>query len=309
MSEKYSHIVRRLPSLHALQVFEVAARHQSFVHAAAELYVTHGAISRQIRQLEEELGLALFERRNRAVFLTNAGKKLYVVCHDVMAELRGVIGDLVAPSPLGPLVISCEPTIAMRWLIPRLALFREKNPEFPVHLLAAGGPIDFARDRVDLALRRSDFKWPETYHMERIASEWMGPVCIPTLTSALTSPAPPRSLQELHARTRPHAWTLWRRQSNISLQLSDTQHFEHFYLSLQAAQAGLGVAMGSIYMVAEDIAAGRLHAPFGFVADQSEYVLLSPVPFSTDERRFRFSEWVRYEMQKTCHLLPLSISP
>lgn len=292
-----------MPSLHALQVFEVAARHQSFAQAAAELHVTHGAISRQVRQLEDELGLRLFERRNRAVFLTVDGKNLYGACHNAMAQIQEVIEQLARPKALAPLVVSCEPTIAMRWLIPRLPLFSERNPEFPLHLLAAGGAIDFGRDRVDLALRRSDFKWPDSYHSERIASEWMGPVCTPDLVDKLENSLKQASVVELHSRTRPHAWEIWRRQSQLKLPLSLSQEFEHFYLSLQAAQAGMGVAMGSIYMVEEDVRSGRLRAPYDFQPDQSEYVILSPVPIASDPRRFRFTEWVRYEMQKTCHEL------
>ncbi len=298
MSEKNSHKIPRLPGLHSLQVFEVAARHQSFVQAASELYVTHGAVSRQIRQLEDQLGLPLFERRNRAVFLTPAGQKLSVACKSALADIRQVIQEIAAPTSAAPLVVSCEPTIAMRWLIPRLPRFRARYPDIQLHLLAAGGPINFVRDRVDVALRRSDFKWPDEFHVDRIANEWMGPVCTPELAMELERSGF-AAFRELHVRTRPHAWSLWRRHSGVDLPIGHVDFFEHFYLSLQAAHAGLGVAMGSRYMVEEDIHDGRLVAPYGFTADQSEYVLLSPVPIESDLRRFHFSEWVRYEMQVT----------
>ncbi|MCK9213036.1 MAG: LysR substrate-binding domain-containing protein [Rhodoferax sp.] len=298
MSDLNSHKSDRLPPLHSLHVFEVAARHESFVQAAAELYVTHGAVSRQIRQLEDALGLALFERRNRAVFLTGEGRVLFAACAQVMDKLRAVVEELTTPVALAPLVVSCEPTIAMRWLIPRLPQFRVQHPEFQIHLLAAGGPVDFVRDKVDVALRRNDFKWPEQYHVERIAPEMMGPVCTPAIAELLRTDAA-QKVRELHSRTRHAAWKLWQRHSGVALNLAEPEYFEHFYLSLQAANAGLGIAMGSLYMVEDDVRDGRLTAPYGFVPDDSEYVLLSLWEFAKDKRQFIFLEWVRYEMQKS----------
>ena len=273
------------------------------MQAAAELFVTHGAVSRQVRQLEDELGLSLFERRNRAVFLTSDGQRLFAVCHSIMQQIHEVVAALAAPRAPGPIVVSCEPTIAMRWLIPRLPRLRECHPDIVVHLLAAGGPVDFVRDQVDLALRRNDFDWPASYHAEPIAAEWMGPVCTPDLASNLTptlaSTPDLSSITELHSQTRPLAWQQWRRQSQSDIAFGAAQYFEHFYLSLQAAQAGLGMAIGSIYMVADELEAGRLHAPWGFVADQSEYVLLSPVALAEDDRRRRFAAWLRDDMQRS----------
>ena len=299
MREKNSPISARLPPLHSLQVFEAAARHQSFVQAAAELCVTHGAVSRQVRQLEEALGLALFERRNRAVFLTAAGERLLATCSKALGEIRETLAALAtAPPGLAPLVVSCEPTIAMRWLIPRLPQFRLQHPDFSVHLLAAGGPVDFVRDRVDVALRRSDFQWPAQYHMERIAPEMMGPVCNPANAALLDAGAPAR-LRPLHTRTRPAAWPQWQRHSGQTLAGGEPEYFEHFYLSLQAASAGLGVAMGSLYMVEDDMRDGRLLAPCGFAPDGSDYLLLSPVAFNDDQRHAALVQWVREEMQKS----------
>lgn len=300
MSDPKSHIRPRVPGLHSLHVFEVAARHESFVQAAAELCVTHGAVSRQVRQLEEQLGIALFERRNRAVFLTPAGRRLSATCRAAIDEIKRVVCEVASSTVLAPLVVSCEPTIAMRWLIPRLPRFRRDHPDFEIHLLAAGGPIDFVRDRVDLALRRSDFTWCQTLHVERIASEWMGPVCTPELAKRLES-TDRSGLRELHALTRPSAWAVWRRDHPNTPALGEIERFEHFYLCLQAANAGLGMGIGSIYMVEDDVRDGRLLAPYGFAADGSEYVLLSPQPFADDPRKQRFTQWVRHEMLLSDH--------
>ncbi len=124
---------KHLPSLNAIRVFEVAARHLSLVRAAEELHVTHGAVSRQIKQLEENLGLELFERRNRAIFLTRAGLSLQGTCTDIMRQLEAGLRQLRQADDQ-PLVVSCEPTIAMRWLIPRLGKFRELHPELEIQI-------------------------------------------------------------------------------------------------------------------------------------------------------------------------------
>ncbi|MGE8318775.1 MAG: LysR substrate-binding domain-containing protein [Comamonas sp.] len=293
---------RRLPPLNALRAFEAAARHGSLVRAAAELHVTHGAVSRQVRQLEAHLGLALFERRNRAIFLTRQGSELLVACSEALARLAEAVARLRAPEADAPLVLSCEPTIAMRWLIPRLPAFHARFAGRQLHLLAAGGPVDFARDRIDVALRRNDFAWAADCHVERVGPELMGPVCQPALAAQLRPPQRGKAAdapRALHARTRPLAWKQWLAAHPAALRLGPPQHFEHFYLCLQAAGAGLGVALGSAYMVEDDCRDGRLAAPFGFAGDGSEYVLLSPTPIAADARRTALLDWLRDEMAQT----------
>lgn len=303
MGQEKSQIETRMPPLNSLRMFEAAARHESFVSAAHELHVTHGAVSRQIRQLEEQLQVALFERRNRAVFLTPQGTILFKACSEVMGTLAEAIHKITRPViETRPLVLSCEPTIAIRWLIPRLSDFRARYPEHHIHLLTAGGRVDFARDRVDMALRRNDFKWGDQCFAEPVAPEVTGPVCAPPQAPSLDGVRGRSTvLRLLHSRTRPTAWQRWQELVGKTLEPDGVEHFEHFYLSLQAAGAGLGVAIGSVYMVEDDLRDGRLVAPFGFVPDGSEYMLLSPTPFRDDERRLLFLDWIRHEMAKSRH--------
>jgi LysR family transcriptional regulator, glycine cleavage system transcriptional activator len=306
MSDKKSHINGRLPSLNTLRVFEVAARHLSFVRAAQELFVTHGAVSRQIKQLETSLGVALFERRNRAVFLTPQGEMLLEGCTKAMDALGQVIQKIQSPVDNKPLVLSCESTVAIRWLLPRLLNYRERYPKYPILLLTAGGRVDFARDKVDIALRRNDFNFDAAHYVETIAPELVGPVCTPTLLAdnpQLTSSQASHHLRLLHSKTRPYAWKHWQDRTGIHIEALNAEHYEHFYLSLQAATAGLGVAVGSAYMVEDDLKDGRLLAPYGFTPDGSEYVLLSPNPVASDPRCMAFLDWIRYEMAKTRHSL------
>ncbi|GAB3625304.1 LysR family transcriptional regulator [Pandoraea terrae] len=298
--------LRHLP-LGALFVFDTAAAELSFARAADRLFVTQGAVSRQIRTLEDALGVTLFERRNRAVFLTLAGAQLHATTRQMFDQLAGTVARLRPAAQPSPLVVSCEPTLAMRWLIPRLGGFYRLHPEIALHLHTAGGPLDLAAAGVDIAIRRNDFFWGHALLVAPIGDEWVGPIRAVPGTGAQTGAAAPRLL---HTRTRAKAWADWRRAAVIAgLAKARADHydtgagaqqtFEHFYLSLQAAGAGLGVAIGSVYMVADELAAGRIDAPEGFVRDGSSYVALSVTPFDADPARAALLGWLRDEMRAT----------
>jgi len=288
----------KLPPLNTLRVFDAAARHLAFGKAAEELHVTHGAVSRQIRLLEDALGLALFERRNRAVFLTDAGRQLFEVTRALFEQLAAGLAKLRQPAAGAPLVLSCEPTIAMMWLIPRLPDFQRDHPGVQVHLYAAGGPVDFAAQGVDVALRRNDFEWDAALHAERVCEEWTGPVRRPGPAGAAgIDPAADDwgGAPALSSATRPLAWRHWSRAAGLKPPRRAGPAYEHFYLSLQAAAAGLGVAVGSALMVCDALRDRRLEAPCGFTRDGSAYVLLSPRPCSEDPRAGGFLAWLRRE--------------
>lgn len=273
------------PPLTAFRYFDIAARTESFVRAAEHLHVTHGAVSRQVRLLEESLGVALFERRNRAIFLTPAGRELHSTTQSIFEQLEGAVQRLQQQAEDNVLVVSCEPTIAMRWLIPRLPRFHAAHPNLQLHLVAAGGPVDFARGGIDLALRRDDFHWDRQLHSLKICDEWIGPVARPDLNGQ----------RLLHSSTRPDAWATWLRLSGQHLPHRTRSDFEHFYLSLQAASAGMGMAIASALMVCDELSNGQMEAPFGFLRDGSSYHLLSPLPLDDGSKRQRFAQWVGQE--------------
>lgn len=279
----------KLPTLTAFRYFDVAAQTQSFVRAAELLHVTHGAVSRQVRLLEEQLGVQLFERRNRAIFLTQAGRELLATTQSIFEQLQGTVHRLQQDKREEVLVLSCEPTLAMKWLIPRLPAFQAAHPDIQVHLVAAGGPVDFVRSGIDLALRRDDFHWDDSLHALQVCEEWTGPVCSPA------TPLPDQGfagVRLLHSASRPNAWSTWLRlsgQTELGAQRAD---YEHFYLCIQAASAGLGVAMASHLMVQDELASGQLHAPHGFVRDGSAYYLLCPQPIEATEKCRRFADWL-----------------
>lgn len=290
----------KLPPLGSLRVFDAAARHEAFGRAAQELHVTHGAVSRQIKQLEQALGLTLFERRNRAVFLTDSGRQLLMLTRSLFEQLTAGLAQLRQPAADAPLVLSCEPTIAMMWLIPRLPDFQRAHPGVQVHLYAAGGPVDFAAQGVDVALRRNDFEWDAALHAERVCDEWTGPVCRPGVAGD-SGDGGWTGVTALGSATRPGAWRQWAQASGRKAPRRPGPVYEHFYLSLQAAAAGLGLAIGSALMVRDALRDRRLEAPCGFVRDGSAYFLLSPRPFRDDPRAAVFLAWLR---QKAAASLP-----
>lgn len=283
----------RLPSLSALRAFESAARHLNFGRAGDELFVTHSAVSKQIRLLEDDLGVALFERRNRAVFLTDAGRRLLGTMSEVFRQISECC-DEIKGGGSAPLVLSCEPTFTQRWLIPRLPQFNALHPDIEVHVLAAGGPVNFDRSHIDLALRRSDFSWSPKLFMETVVEERVGPVCAPGLLASNGNDI--LSLPRIHSATRRDAWARYIADKRIAdPDPPGSQVFEHFYLSIEAAIAGLGAAIGPEPLVADAVRSGQLVAPRGFSTNGYSYILLSRVPFDGDSRKRTFLSWLRQQ--------------
>lgn len=155
ISEKNSRKMHRPLSLGGLRCFEAAARLESFTQAANSLNLTHGAVSRAVRALEDELGVALFERRHRRVYLTAAGRTLFQASQQAFGILDHTAQRLRQQAQDAPLVLSCEPTLLMRWLIPRLPAFQQAHPEINLQLVAGGGPFSF-HDGITAAIRRND---------------------------------------------------------------------------------------------------------------------------------------------------------
>ncbi|NVD74876.1 LysR family transcriptional regulator [Duganella sp. BJB1802] len=284
----------RMPSLTALRCFEAAARLEHFGRAAEALHLTHGAISRAVRALEDDLGVPLFERRSRRVFLTDAGRLLARAVQSGFGVIEQAVGELRAGAgPRRQLVLSCEPTLLMRWLIPRWPAFQAAHPDADFLLVAGGGPFAFDGG-IDLAIRRGDFGWPEHFHAHALFAEQVGPVCRPDKAAQWFAPTLRPDAPRLHARSRPDAWRDWARAAGIRHRQGGAgQSFEHFYFSLQAAVAGLGVAIGPRHLVCDDLASGLLAAPLGFVADGTSYYLLSAAPLAEASPQQAVLDWLR----------------
>lgn len=264
-------MARRLPSLNALRAFEAAGRHGRMTAAAGELNVTHSAVSRQVQHLEELLGVQLFEGPKNDLRLTEAGRLLLPGLTAAFDQIEAAV-RLVADTEGGSLDVSCLGTLTMRWLIPRLYRFRAEHPGIEVRLSASDSPVDFARDGFDVAIRVGREPWPENGDVHHLFAEQFGPVLAPRLAR---QSADFSGITLLHTRTRPHAWRDWCERSGLELNISSGTEYEHFYFMLEAATAGLGVCVAPWPLVADDIRAGRLIAPLGFISSGQDYVALT----------------------------------
>ena len=259
-------MTRRLPPLNALKAFEALGRRGRMTLAAEELSITHGAVSRQVRHLEAVLGVSLFEGPKTRQRLTPAGRRLLSALTAGFDAIEQGVGQVTA-KPRGELAVSCIGTFTMRWLIPRLFRFKRQAPELEVRLSAADGPPRLAAGGLDLAIRVGGPPWPAGLAVTPFLAEAVGPVLSPRLLDGrrLEAPGALAAWPRLHSATRREAWPDWLAEVGAApFEPAASQTFEHFYFLLEAATAGLGVAIGPWPLVADDITAGRLIAPFGF---------------------------------------------
>jgi DNA-binding transcriptional LysR family regulator len=277
-------------SLDSLRDFEAAAMSGSFSRAAAELGVTHGAISRAVASLERDLGVTLFVRDSRGVRLTAAGRELHGATSEALAGIELSIRSIKRSEEGRPLLVSCERSIALKWLVPRLASFQDAHPEATVYLSTGGGGVDFESSRLDLAVRRADFPMRSGWKVRPFMREYVGPVLRPDAAESYERGELPR----LHSTGRPSAWGDWSALSGESAPppARGDQYFDHFFLCLEAALSGLGAAVLPYAIAADELAAGRLSAPRGFLPDGSEYCIISQPSSSEDRLTALFSDWL-----------------
>jgi DNA-binding transcriptional LysR family regulator len=279
-----------LPCLDDLRAFEATARSGSVRAAADEMALTHAAVSRRIGRLALAVGCPLFERAGRGLRLTAAGEELYGACRRSFDDLGRTIAGIreVAGVEDAAILLSCERSVAMRWLIPRLSLFQDANPDVAVHLSVAGGPLDAHRDRASLALRRLDFPLSSDWAVIPLFPERVGPVIAPRLKNTFQA----GGYVALGAATRPTAWADWLDAHPDAPRPRDYRTFDHHFLMAEAAAGGLGVALCPLVVVADDLERGRLLAPMGFDADGTAYGLLHPadVPLRLSPRKL--ADWI-----------------
>ncbi|MGR0306737.1 LysR family transcriptional regulator [Acinetobacter beijerinckii] len=282
-------MIERL-SLNSLKFFYYVARFESMTIASKKLFVTQGAVSKQLRNLEDSLGFNLFSRETRKLSLTTEGEILFECCQQIFQQLDQCLLDLKDQSKNSQnLVLSCEPTIAMKWLIPRLNKFKNLYPEFDVTLLTGGGAVNFHDRKVDLALRRNDFDWGDGIYSEKIADETM--LCVVAKNAQLTH------RQIFISASRPKLWQQFKQQNIELLKDYKKTSLEHFYLCIEASLAGLGATVVSAYMVEKEVKFQMFDLISSGYQDESSYFLLSAEPFENDVRKLLFRDWLRVEMQ------------
>lgn len=291
---------RDLPPLNALRAFEATARLGGMSRAGDKLHVTHGAVSRQIRALEEQLGVALFRREGRGLALTEAGLRLREVSGEVFERLREVCAELKAGSRQGPFVLGCPGSLVARWFIPRLDRLNRDLPELRLHLSTRTDDTPLAAAGLDASLLFTETAPPQDVMPYHLAPERIGPVLSPYCPAYLR--LRDGDLQALlaerllHTLSRPQAWPQWFATQGLEApELEYGQGFEHLYYLLEAALSGLGVAIAPEPLVAADLKAGRLVAPWGFAATGAELALWAPGRLA-DERVERLAAWLRTEL-------------
>jgi DNA-binding transcriptional LysR family regulator len=292
-----------LPPLNALRAFEATARLNSVSQAAEQLHVTHGAISRQIKVLEEHLGLSLFSKNGRGLKLTDAGIRLRDVSAEAFDRLRSVCTELSHASADAPFVLGCSGSLLARWFIPRLGRLNADLPDLRLHLSAGEGDLDPRRPGLDALLIFAEPPWPADMQVYELASERIGPVMSPRFAryEALRHAPPEALLSEslLQTTSRLQAWPAWATQSGIAPgALRFGQGFEHLYYLLEAAVAGLGVAIAPEPLVADDLKAGRLAAPWGFTETPAQLALWVPKR-AADGRAQHLARWLKQELERS----------
>ncbi|TBR38886.1 MULTISPECIES: LysR family transcriptional regulator [Dyella] len=289
-------MTRELPPLNALRAFEVAARLESLSRAADVLHVTHGAVSRQIRSLEVALGKPLFARQGRGLVLTPAGRELLQLSNETFERLRDGWQTLQRGGSDAPFVLGCPGSLLARWVIPRMDALQDGLPGLKLHMAAQDSPFLAALPGLDAALMLASPPWPSEWRAYPLAKERIGPVVSPRFADLKTlvdgGVNALRHMPVLHTSSRPQAWPDWAQSAGIEPgAIPMGRAFDHLYYLLEAAVAGLGVAIAPAQLVAEDLSSGRLIAPWGFRETGGWWVLAAPARVR-DERVTQLAAWL-----------------
>lgn len=282
---------RRLPPLYSLEVFAVAARCGSFSKAALELFVTQGAVSRQIQQLEQHLAVQLFVRHRSGLKLTAEGKALLPVVEDAFGRVARICESLRNTGSV--MTLRMPPTLAARWFLPRLPLLRHIMPDIDVRLTTydAWEP-KFEDNDIDAAILQGRGDWPDVEAV-KIMPELLTPVCSPELAATLSSPLDLANSPLLHCDPT-WGWSRWLERAGVGhIPSHRGQTFDTLELALSAATRGQGVALGDLNLVKESLADGILVAPFETLLDQGvAYYLVYPPQRSHLPKIRALSEWL-----------------
>lgn len=290
---------RQLPPLTALPAFDAAARHLSFTKAAAELHVTHGAVSRAVRNLEEHLGIRLFERATRSVHLTPAGAAFAAEIGAALDRIGAATLIATASRSAGVLDVSTSDGFAGRWLVPRLHRFHREHRDIDVRLSTSGKLTDFIRDGVDIAIRYGAGGY-EGVMAELLAEEDVSPVCSPELLKGkhpLRSPRDLRHHRLIHDNFRID-WATWLKRAGLDdINPDRGVKFDSAAYAVEAAVQGEGVLLGRSALVSADLAAGRLVRPFDLaLKSRWKYYVVYPEGALRHTKVKAFRDWLFREM-------------
>jgi len=290
---------RRLPSLNAVKAFEAAARSKSFTRAAEELFVTPGAVSQQVKALETELGLKLFNRERQRLVITEAGREYLAVVREALDQIALGTERLMRRQRSGVLTVSVSTDFAAKWLVNRLGRFAEAHPEIDLRVAANDQRVDFAREDVDLAVRHGDGQWPEL-EVVRLCSERLFPVCSPKLLRGRNRTMRAADLLKFPL-LRLDDWTNWGRWFEAAGVAAPVMHgpvMNRASMLIDAAIDGQGVALARTALAAWDIIHGHLVRPVDVSLGMSNtYWIVSPKATASVLKIATFREWLLAEAE------------
>ena len=296
----------RLPPLNALKAFEAAARHESFTHAAKELCVTQGAVSHQVKALETELALKLFNRERQRLIITEAGRDYLAVVRDAFDRIAIGTERLLQRQNGGVLTVSTSPDFAAKWLVHRLGHFAEAHTGIDLRVSATLHHVDFAREEVDLAVRHGDGNWPGLDAV-RLSPEQLFAVCSPKLLSGkrgLTKPADILKFPLIHMDSRAD-WKNWFQEAGIDDAAAvHGPVLNRASMVIDAAINGQGIALARTTLAAWDLINGHLVRPFALALPLSKtYWIVCPKAAAHLPKIVTFRDWLLAEAASELVLL------
>lgn len=285
----YSH----LPPLNSLRAFESAARLMSFTLASKELFVTHGAVSKQVKILEEYVGTPLFIRQHRSLKLTGEGELYFASVQSALQTINSATADLIVkPLQTQSLAINVLPSLTISWLIPRMEEFKSRFPHLYVDLSIGDFEVDFTNAKYDIAIR-SATSTPKGANVMKLMDEDLCLVCSPEISTRLTSLESINQMTLLKHTTRPDLWQVWADDVGIKLTTENKFGVEHFYMLSQAAASGMGVALIPRFFIVNELKSGKLVIPFeAKYTSPYSYYLLTPNSRNRSLKVQSFIDWL-----------------
>lgn len=292
----------RLPPLNAMRSFEAAARHLSFTKAAEELFVTQAAVSHQIKALEQDLGVPLFRRINRTIALTDEGLALLPFVRAAFDQLTAGVRELERFCSEGSLTVSTTPSFASHWLVGRLGRLQLAHPEIDLRLSATERLVDLMREDIDCGIRHGRGDWPGL-RADRLFQAMLTPLCSPILMEGAHPLEKPEDLIHhtlIHTLDGPEEWQLWLKAAGVEgIDIERGLRFDDGELALKAAAKGIGVAIGRVPMMNDDLANGLLIEPFDLTLDyQYAYYFIAPESTADQPKVEAFRQWLLSEAER-----------
>lgn len=290
----------RIPPLNPLRTFEAAARLSSLTQAAQELNVSQVAVSRQVKVLEEYLGVVLFKRLHRGIELTDEGRQLFEGVTRAFHEIGTAARRVSRRGRRDILAVQSYTTFSQRWLIPRLTQFHEAFPRIEVRLSSSIAPVDFETQNLDAAIRAGKGHWPEL-HSEKLADVELIPICSPAFQGIhkLATPDDLSRVRLLHSMARPTDWAAWLKRVGATVDPNPGIRFESSALAYEAASLDMGVAIATKVLVKRHLQAGSLVAPFEMTCYSGEgYYLTWPKNVAPSLPLQKFLAWMREQIDR-----------